>query len=194
MWWTWVPPLVSTLPGHQLTWARIMWALPRMKPNESRKASRIRKWTSLPGPWMPLSYAFDRSSVSRSTGPMVTVDQQVPGAGERISRSDGVRRSTGGGRRPSGLPPARLRLDVRGAARHRGGRRCHRRERLAADRHHGEPDSPDRPLRGADRARHLAHSRDPADVPWAGGRRVLRLRGPQRRGVRVHLRALHRAV
>src|SRR4051794_17502684 len=120
--------------------------------------------------------------------------RQVPAAGERISRSDGVRRSTGGGRRASGLPTARLRLDVRGAARDRRGRRRHRRERLAADGHHREPDSPDRPLRSPDRARHLAHGRDPADVAWAGGRRVLRLRGPQRRGVRVHLRALHRAV
>ena len=34
-WWMWVPP-TSTFPGHQLTWARIMWALVRMKPNVSR--------------------------------------------------------------------------------------------------------------------------------------------------------------
>jgi hypothetical protein len=43
-----VPPLVSTLPGHHETCARIMCALVRMKPNESTKAIRIRKWVSLP--------------------------------------------------------------------------------------------------------------------------------------------------
>ncbi len=43
MWCTWVPPFVSTLPGHQLTCARIMWALVRMKPNDSMKATSTRK-------------------------------------------------------------------------------------------------------------------------------------------------------
>ena len=52
MWWIWVPPLVSTFPGHQLTCALIMWALVRMKPNEQTKASRIRKWISFPVAWM----------------------------------------------------------------------------------------------------------------------------------------------
>ena len=54
-WWTWVPLLVSTLPGHHDTWARIRWALVRMKLNEQTKASRIRKWVSFPGTWMCLS-------------------------------------------------------------------------------------------------------------------------------------------
>ncbi len=69
MWCTWVPPLVSTLPGHQLTCARIMCALVRMKPNDAAKDSRIRKWISLPGAWMPRSYAVATSSRNRSTGP-----------------------------------------------------------------------------------------------------------------------------
>ncbi len=50
-----VPPLVSTLPGHQLTCARIMCALVRMKPNEHRNAIRIRNASSLPGIWISLS-------------------------------------------------------------------------------------------------------------------------------------------
>ncbi len=32
-----------------------MWALMRMNPNEQTKASRMRKWASLPGTWMSLS-------------------------------------------------------------------------------------------------------------------------------------------
>ena len=39
MWCTWVPPLVSTFPGHQLTPARIMWVLVRMNANVTRKAT-----------------------------------------------------------------------------------------------------------------------------------------------------------
>ena len=55
MWWTCVPPLVSTFPGHQLTCALIMCALVRMKPKERTKATSTRKWSSLPGAWMPRS-------------------------------------------------------------------------------------------------------------------------------------------
>ena len=44
----WVPPFVSTLPGHHSTCARIRWALVRMKPNVIVKATRTRKWISLP--------------------------------------------------------------------------------------------------------------------------------------------------
>ena len=57
MWWTWVPPFVSTLPGHQLTCALIMCALVRMKENDARKDIRIRKWISLPASRMWASYA-----------------------------------------------------------------------------------------------------------------------------------------
>ena len=53
MWWMWRPPLVSTLPGHQLTWARIMWALVRMKPNESRNAQMQRNSASRPVSTIP---------------------------------------------------------------------------------------------------------------------------------------------
>ncbi len=52
MWWMWVPP-TSRLPGHQLTPARIMWALVRMKPNESRNATRKRNAGSLPASTIP---------------------------------------------------------------------------------------------------------------------------------------------
>ena len=45
----WVPPTV-TLPGHQLTWARIMWALVRMKPKVIRKATKNRN-----SGWRPVS-------------------------------------------------------------------------------------------------------------------------------------------
>ena len=55
MWWMWVPLFVSTFPGHQLTWARIMWVLVRMNPNEPRNASRMRKCISLPAASMCLS-------------------------------------------------------------------------------------------------------------------------------------------
>ena len=54
MWWMWSPPLVSTLPGHQLTWARIMWALVRMKPNERRKAHDAEELGLAPGIDYPL--------------------------------------------------------------------------------------------------------------------------------------------
>ena len=47
-----MPPLVSTLPGHHDTWARIMCALALMNPNEQTNAIRIRKWSSLPGAWI----------------------------------------------------------------------------------------------------------------------------------------------
>ena len=47
-----MPPLVSTLPGHQDTCARIMCALVLMNPNEPTNAIRIRKWGSLPGAWI----------------------------------------------------------------------------------------------------------------------------------------------
>ncbi len=53
MWWIWSPPLVSTLPGHQLTWARIMWALVRMNPNESRNAQMQRNSDSRPVSTIP---------------------------------------------------------------------------------------------------------------------------------------------
>ena len=43
------PELVSTLPGHHDTCARIIRALVRMKRNETRKASRTRKAASRPG-------------------------------------------------------------------------------------------------------------------------------------------------
>ena len=45
----WVPP-TSTLPGHQLTWARIRWALVRMNPQLSRKATKNRN-----SGWRPVS-------------------------------------------------------------------------------------------------------------------------------------------
>jgi hypothetical protein len=51
-WWMCVPP-TSTFPGHQLTWALIMWALVRMNPNESRNATKKRNWVSLPVSTMP---------------------------------------------------------------------------------------------------------------------------------------------
>jgi hypothetical protein len=69
MWWMWVPPEVSTFPGHQLTWARIMCALVRMKPNEARNDSRMRKCISFPAASMCLSYASERSCQSASTCP-----------------------------------------------------------------------------------------------------------------------------
>ena len=49
-WWTWVPP-TSTLPGHQLTCARIMCVLKRMNPKvptmatKKRNAARRPLWT-----------------------------------------------------------------------------------------------------------------------------------------------------
>ncbi len=43
----WVPP-TWTLPGHQLTWARIMYALVRMKPNVIRNETRNSSSGSLP--------------------------------------------------------------------------------------------------------------------------------------------------
>ena len=46
-WWTWVPP-TATLPGHQLTSARIMWVLRRMKPNVSRKVTKKKSSACLP--------------------------------------------------------------------------------------------------------------------------------------------------
>ncbi len=53
MWWMWVPPLVETFPGHQLTPARIMWVLVRMNPNVSRKATRNRNCGSRPVSTIP---------------------------------------------------------------------------------------------------------------------------------------------
>ena len=47
-WWMCVPP-TETLPGHQLTCARIMWVLVRMKPNVSRKATKNRNCGLAPG-------------------------------------------------------------------------------------------------------------------------------------------------
>ncbi len=51
-WWMCVPP-TSTLPGHQLTCARMRCALVLMKPNESRKASSTKSSASLPASTMP---------------------------------------------------------------------------------------------------------------------------------------------
>ena len=48
----WVPP-TETLPGHQLTWARIMWALVRMNPNVSRKATKKRNCALAPVSTIP---------------------------------------------------------------------------------------------------------------------------------------------
>ncbi len=48
----WVPP-TDTLPGHQLTWARIMWVLVRMNPKVSRKATKKRNWGSRPVSTIP---------------------------------------------------------------------------------------------------------------------------------------------
>src|SRR5206468_7897909 len=45
----WVPPTL-TLPGHHLTWALIMWALVRMKPNVTRKETKNRN-----SAWRPVS-------------------------------------------------------------------------------------------------------------------------------------------
>ena len=47
-----VPP-TETLPGHQLTCARIMWALVRMKPKVRRKATKKRKCGSRPVSTIP---------------------------------------------------------------------------------------------------------------------------------------------
>ena len=51
-WWMWVPP-TSTLPGHQLTCARIMCALVRMNAHESRNETKKRKAGSLPASTIP---------------------------------------------------------------------------------------------------------------------------------------------
>jgi hypothetical protein len=53
MWWMCRPPLVSTFPGHQLTWALIMWVLVRMKPKATRKAQMQRNWGSRPVSTIP---------------------------------------------------------------------------------------------------------------------------------------------
>ena len=52
MWWMCVPP-TETLPGHQLTCARIMWVLVRMKPKVSRKATKKRNCGSRPVSTIP---------------------------------------------------------------------------------------------------------------------------------------------
>ena len=41
-------PPIETFPGHQLTWARIMWVLIRMKPQVTSSATRKRKAGSRP--------------------------------------------------------------------------------------------------------------------------------------------------
>ena len=46
-WWMWVPP-TETFPGHQLTCARIMWALVRMKLHDTRKETKKRNCGSRP--------------------------------------------------------------------------------------------------------------------------------------------------
>jgi mannose/cellobiose epimerase-like protein (N-acyl-D-glucosamine 2-epimerase family) len=58
----WVPP-TETLPGHQLTWARIMCVLVRMKANVARKAQRKRKAGSLCASTMYVSNALPRLAV-----------------------------------------------------------------------------------------------------------------------------------
>jgi hypothetical protein len=42
----------AAFPGHHDTCARIMCALPRMKPKEQTNAIRTRRWISLPGTWI----------------------------------------------------------------------------------------------------------------------------------------------
>ena len=41
-------PPTETLPGHQLTWARIMWVLKRMNPNVPTRATKNRNAASRP--------------------------------------------------------------------------------------------------------------------------------------------------